>query len=93
MSELSDPIYRYLQSLVKGTKIYLLRDRDGMPLAKGYSRAQLERTGDVFRSLGIPCRVVRYTTGNPGVHQGETEPRAEFLRRDREHRQRQHREP
>lgn len=80
-------VYLYLH-LARGGKLYLIRDRDGIPLAKGYNRAQLERTGEVFRSLGVPCRVVRAHTGGYGkgyrvLCQEEDESRAEFLRRDR----------
>lgn len=71
-----DHIYHFIASLNQGsnpTRLMILRDSDGMPLATGWSRAGCEKVANTFRKLGIPCRVI--TAGN----QHKDEPRQEAL--------------
>ncbi len=41
-------------------RYFVIRERDGMPLAcnqMGAGRDSMEKCAEVFRSLGVPCRV------------------------------------
>lgn len=60
---------------------FLVRCRDGMPLAKAQHRGQLESSAAVFTSLGVKVRIM--SRWNAGVFWREGESLSEFRERGR----------
>lgn len=65
---------------------FLVRDSDGIPLAKGKSRQNMEPMRQVFASLGVPCSVRQRHRRGVGWREGESIMSVRQREREREQR-------